>query len=81
MTERNIAAEVLDGLREVGEHRAGTRTLRTAHVEPRPLPELTPDALLTPNAETVAAMKEARAESLPSFDDAESLLDDLHAED
>ena len=42
MTERNIAAEVLDGLREVREHRAGRRTLRTVRVEPRPLPELTP---------------------------------------
>ena len=45
MTERNIAAEVLDGLREIREHRAGKRTLRTVRVEPRPLPELTPDAI------------------------------------
>ena len=45
MTERNIAAEVLDGLREIREHRAGQRTLRTFHVEPRPLPELTPEAI------------------------------------
>ena len=45
MTERNIALEVLDGLREIGEHRAGKRTLRTVHVESRPLPELTPDAI------------------------------------
>ena len=45
MTERNIAAEVLDGLREVGEHRVGKRTLRTLHVEPRPLPALTSDAI------------------------------------
>ena len=37
MTERNIAAEVLDGLREVREHRAGKRTLKTVRVEPRPL--------------------------------------------
>ena len=28
MTERNIATEVLDGLREVREHRAGKLTLR-----------------------------------------------------
>lgn len=42
MTERNIVAEVLDGLRE---HRAGKRTLKTVRVEPRPLPELTPDAI------------------------------------
>ena len=45
MTERNIAAEVLDGLREIREYRAGKRTLRTIHIEPRPLPELTPDAI------------------------------------
>ena len=45
MTERNISAEVLDGFREIGEYRAGRRTLRTVRVEPRPLPELTPDAI------------------------------------
>ena len=47
MTERNrnIAAEVLDGLREIHEHRAGKRTLRVSRVDPRPLPELTPDAI------------------------------------
>ena len=45
MTERNIAAEVLDGLREIREYRAGKRTLKTVQVEPRPLPELTPDAI------------------------------------
>ena len=31
MTERNIAAEVFDGLREIREYRAGRRTLRTVH--------------------------------------------------
>ena len=45
MTERNIAAEALEGLREVREHRAGKRTLKTVRVEPRPLPELTPEAI------------------------------------
>ena len=45
MTERNIAAEVLDGLREIREHREGKCTLRTVHFESRPLPELTPDAI------------------------------------
>ena len=45
MTERNIVTEVLDGLREIREHRAGKRTLRTVQIEPRPLPELTPDAI------------------------------------
>ena len=38
MAERNIAAEVLAGLHEVREHRAGKRTLRTTRVEAKPLP-------------------------------------------
>lgn len=45
MTERNIATEVLEGLREIREHHAGKVTLHTVHVEPRPLPQLTPDAI------------------------------------
>ena len=45
MTERNIAAEVLDGLREIREYRAGKRTLKTVQFEPRSLPELTPEAI------------------------------------
>ena len=45
MTERDIASEVLDGLREIREHRAGKRTLRTVRVEARPLPQLTPEAI------------------------------------
>ena len=45
MTERNIAAEVLDGLRELREHHAGKRTLNTVRVEPRPLPKLTPQII------------------------------------
>ena len=45
MTERNIAAEVLEGLREIRDHRAGKHTLKTVRVEPRPLPELTPEAI------------------------------------
>ena len=45
MTERNIAAEVLKGLREIREYRAGKRTLKTVQVEPRPLPKLTPEAI------------------------------------
>ena len=39
-----------------------------------------PFAPLVPNAETIDAMKEARAGNLPRFDDVESLFDDLHAE-
>ena len=45
MAERNIAAEVLAGLHEVREHRAGKRTLRTTQVEAKPLPGLTPDMI------------------------------------
>ena len=40
-----------------------------------------PFAPLVPNAETIAAMKEARAGNLPRFDDVECLFDDLHADD
>ncbi len=40
-----------------------------------------PFAPLVPNAETIAAMKEARAGNLPKFDDVQSLLNDLHADD
>ena len=36
MAERDIAAEVLQGLREVKEYRAGKRTLRTTRVEANP---------------------------------------------
>ena len=45
MAEREIAAEVLKGLREVQEYRAGTRTLRTTRVEATPLPRLTPEQI------------------------------------
>ena len=44
MGERNIAAEVLEALREVQEHRAGKRTLRTTWV-PGPLPRLSPEGI------------------------------------
>ena len=36
---------------------------------------------LVPNAETIAAMKEARRGGLPAFQDVEALIRDLHAED
>lgn len=36
---------------------------------------------LIPNATTVAAMKEARAGNLASFDSIEALMTDLHADD
>ena len=37
-----------------------------------------PFAPLTPNAETIAAMKEARTGGLDRFNNVESLFDDLH---
>lgn len=40
-----------------------------------------PFELHTPNAETVAAMKEARRGGLASFDSVEALMGDLHADD
>ena len=45
MAGRDIAAEVLKGLREVREHRAGKRTLRTFRVEANPLPGITPELI------------------------------------
>ena len=45
MAERSIAAEVLNGLREARDHRAGKRTLRTFRVEASPLPGLTPEMI------------------------------------
>lgn len=42
MPERDVAAEVLRGLQEVREHRAGKRVLREIRIEPAPLPELDP---------------------------------------
>ena len=45
MADRDVASEVLKGLREIHEHRAGKVTLRTTQVEARPLPELTSDAI------------------------------------
>ena len=40
-----------------------------------------PFAPLVPNAETIAAMKEARTGGLPRFEDVDSLFNDLHADD
>ena len=40
-----------------------------------------PFELLAPNAQTVAAMKEARRGRLASFDSVEALLNDLNARD
>lgn len=36
---------------------------------------------LTPNETTIAAMREARAGNLKSFNSVEALMDELHAED
>ena len=40
-----------------------------------------PFAPLVPNAETIAAMREARAGKLAQFENVESLLGDLHSEE
>jgi DNA-damage-inducible protein J len=40
-----------------------------------------PFEVLTPNETTLAAMREARAGNLKSFDSVEALMADLHAED
>ena len=40
-----------------------------------------PFAPLAPNAETIAAMKEARRGNLPSFDTVDDLIADLNADD
>lgn len=39
MTERDVPTEVIKGLQEVREHRAGKRKLRETLVESAPLPE------------------------------------------
>ena len=49
--------------------------IRIAHEKAMPF-----DPLI-PNAETIAAMEEARAGGLPSFDSIEALMADLHADD
>ena len=45
MAERDIAAEVLQGLREVKEYRAGKANASTTRVEAKPLPGLTPELI------------------------------------
>lgn len=43
MAERDVAAEVLEGLREARKHRIGKRALREIRIEATPLSELTPE--------------------------------------
>ncbi len=45
MTERNVGAEVIKGLQEVREHRAGRRKLRETQVEATPLSALSPEMI------------------------------------
>ena len=40
-----------------------------------------PFAPLVPNANTIAAIREARAGNLPQFDDVQGLFNDLNADD
>ena len=50
-TERDIAAEAREGLREIRDHDAGRRKLRRTREEARPRAELTPDAIRAVRAE------------------------------
>ncbi len=43
MAERDIVAEVIKGLEEVQEHRAGKRRLRETLIEATPLSQLDPE--------------------------------------
>lgn len=45
MAERNVAAEVIKGLQEIREHRAGRRKLRETRVEATPLSALSPEMI------------------------------------
>ena len=45
MNERNVAAEIIEGLQEVREHRAGRRKLRETRVEAAPLSALSPETI------------------------------------
>ena len=45
MPERDVAAEVIKGLEEVREHRAGKPRLRETLIEATPLPELAPEMI------------------------------------
>lgn len=43
MADRDVAAEVLEGLQEVRKHRSGSRALREVRIKATPLSELTPE--------------------------------------
>lgn len=43
MADRDVAAEILDGLQEVRKHRSGSRALREVRIKAVPLSELTPE--------------------------------------
>lgn len=45
MTERDVAAEVIKGLQEVRDHRAGNRRLRATLIEASPLAGLDPEII------------------------------------
>ena len=66
MPERDVATEVLKGLREVWEHRTGRRALRERQVEATPLPELSPE-VLERIRENIEGSEEAVTELTRSF--------------
>lgn len=74
-TVKEEAAAVLDGIGLTISD--AVRLLLTRVARDKALPF----ELLTPNAETVAAMREARAGNLEGFESVDALMDDLHAED
>ena len=65
MPERDIAAEVLKGLQEVREHRAGKRTFRETRIEATPLPELDPE-MIEKIRENLEGSEEAVSHLLPA---------------
>lgn len=64
MAERDVAAEILKGLQEVREHRAGARALRETRIEATPLPEL-PAEMIERIRENLEGSGEAVGDQLP----------------
>ena len=65
MAERDVAAEILKGLQEVREHRAGARALRETRIEATPLSEL-PSEMIERIRENLEGSGEAVGDRLPA---------------
>lgn len=74
MADRNVAAEILDGLQEVRKHRSGSRALRGVRIKAVPLSELTPE-MVERIRKNIDRPEEADAHSLPVPLARESALD------